>query len=258
MELATDQNAQPQITPELAAARKAMQAIKKQYFSPAQAETASDEINKVVDIVNLCSGAVVFNFDPLKEVKDGYALIIAPINQRTADSKTIVVGVSIGAIPTFELLQKDSEGSAWIKDQVTSAIMAKLANAVRPNSKTGEISATRPYSLQDFITSNRAEGILVTYRKYAPSYIKQLKSMGITDLTEATFRQILTSSTYAKSKFPKIPQSVWVKILLGMVKRAEEDNTIAGMLTEWIDTRDSAGMPEVKEIDYEGLEDLII
>jgi hypothetical protein len=235
---------------------KEMQNIKKQYFLPNQSDEASEAVNSVVEIVNQAEGAVVFNFDTNKELEKNYAIIIAPINQRTTDSKNVVVGVSIGGIPTYELMMESPEGAAWIKEQVTNAILTKLANAVRPNTKTGEIPATRPYTVQDFIVSNRTNGVLVAYRKLAPKYIKVLKDKGIKDLTDSVFRQVLTSTAFAEDIFGKISQKVWINVLNSMIESAKEEDMIPGLLTEWLQTRDSAGMPEVEEIDLVGLEGL--
>jgi len=256
MELAPNTNeTQPPVSVE---SFKALQAIKKQYFTPDQTDQAGEAIDLAVATVETANGSVVFNFDIEKEVTEGYAIIIAPITQRNSESKNEVVGISIGAVPTYDLLINTPEGSAWIKEQTTNAILAKLANAVRPSTKTGEIAATRPYTIIDFITSNRADGALVAYRKLAPKYIKALKAKGITNLTDATFRQTLQSTAFAEATFEKVTQPTWVSIIHKMIAMAEKEGMIAGSLTEWLDTRDSAGMPQVVEIDYEGLSDLEI
>jgi len=258
MELATDSTQTKQTQPVSPEAFKNLQALKKQYFTPTQSDQASEAINVAVAACEASNGVVVFNFDTSKEVTEGYAIIVAPINQRNSESKNEVVGVSIGAVPTYDLFMTSPEGTAWIKEQTTNAILAKLANAVRPSTKTGEISATRPYTITDFITSNRSDGVLVAYRTLAPKYIKALKAKGITNLTDATFRQTLQSTAFAEATFEKIKQTTWVSIIHKMIASAEKEGMIAGSLTEWIETRDSAGMPQVVEIDFDGLDDLEI
>ena len=233
-----------------------MQEIKRQSFTANQADEVTAAINNVTEIVRLAGGAVVYNFDTSKEINEGYSFIIAPINQRTADNKNAVVGVSIGAVPTYEILSQSEEGRKYISDTINDSIRIKLANAVRPN-RAGSISATVPYEVNDFIISNRSDGLLVAYRTLAPGYIKLLKDMGFKGLTDATFRQTLTSAAFAESTFPNIPQDKWQLILTKMIALSESKGMVAGMLAEWLESRNNAGMPELEEIDLSDFDGLI-
>ncbi len=235
-----------------------MQSIKKQYFLANQSKEATAAIDSALALVKAEEGEVVFNFDPEKEIPTGYDFVVAPINQRDTNLNiTKVIGVSVGAIPTYELMLQTPEGAAWIKEQATNNILAKLANAVRPN-KQGEIASTIPFTVSDFITSNRAEGVLVAYRKFAPKFIKALKERGFVNLIDATFRQTLQSSAFAEQTFPNVPQSVWENIIQKMISLASEEGMIAGMLVDWVENRNTAGLPDISEIDIDGLADLDI
>jgi len=238
---------------------KAMQDMRSQFFSPDQLDVAGTAITAASTIVSNAKGKIVYNFDPAKgDIHDGYSIIINPIKQRDKKTgKSFVVGVTVGAIPTYEILSTTDDGMKYIRDIVNNSIVVKLANSARPNAND-EISTTLPYEVVDFITSNRAEGVLLAYRKYAPKYIKVLKSKGFKDLTDATFRQVLQSTAFANSTFPNVPQEVWLNIINGMGKLAVADGIVVGMLEDWVKTRDTAGMPEEAEIVVDDLMDLVI
>jgi len=234
----------------------AMQLIKKQYFLPQNAEQSTAAINSAIEIVNVAKGKVVFNFDPEKAVIDGYAIVINPINQRNkATGKTDCIGITVGAIPTLEVLNQSKEGQAYVLDSINAILTAKLMNATRPNSK-GEIAASIPYTVSDFVTTNRADGVLLAYRKMSPSFINALKAKNVTGLSDPIFRQTLTSTAFANATFPNFPQEIWVNIINKMIEGAAKLGIAPGMLEEWLKTRDNAGLPEAKEVDINDLMDL--
>jgi len=80
-----------------------------------------------------------------------------------------------------------------------------------------------------------------------------LKIQGCTLLTPAIFRNILSSADYAATQY-SFPQSVWERILTSMIKHAQADGIQAGLLIDWLDTRDNAGLPETNVANLEGLD----
>lgn len=233
---------------------KTMQDISKQYFSADNLEAGSNAVNEAVELVAKENGMQQFNFDPNADFPAGYGLAIIPINQRNeATGSTDTIGVSIAAIPDFNLLDSSEAGKEYIRDTVQAALMAKLANAVRPR-KDATAPASIPFTVEDFITSNRAEGVLVAFRKLAGAYVKVLKNGGLKLMTPDILRQVFQSSAFAGQQFPKVPQENWVRLLDSMIAKATEQGMAVGMLAEWKATRDTAGLPEVDEIDLSDMD----
>lgn len=242
----------------LTSEQKQLQNYKKTFFSAenqAAFETAINEAQAICDANNV---KLTFNWnvdpDNGDKIPDGYEFLVAPSNRRI-NSETVVTGLGVGAIPTYDLLTQSDEGLAFIKSTIQSVISAKFLNAIRPN-KSGDIAATIPFTVADFVTIQRSEGMLVAYRKLAPKFIKLLKDKGFEYLYEPTYRQCLQSAVYAESAYP-VSQDVWVNIINKMIEVATKEGMQPGHLEEWLLTRDSAGMPEAKEIDTD-LSDLAI
>lgn len=227
-----------------------LQDIKKQFFSGEQLGEAETAIQNAINAADAIEGAkVIWNFDPAKDMEEGYGIIIQPINQRDPElNKTVVVGVGIGAVPEYAKIADVKTGADWIRQTVENAIQAKFANAIRPKAD-GESAASVPFSVDDFITSQRAEGVLVAYRKLAKSFIELLRKKGLKLMNEQLLRQVLQSAAFAEQHFPSIKQEVWDTILGKMVTMAEKENLAPGMLVEWKATRATAGLPEVQDID---------
>lgn len=222
---------------------KAIATIKKAYFPMAklaEAQTTIDAMNGVCAEYNL---AVVFNFDTEKEFPAGYGIGIIPIAKRSG-GENIVLGVAISAIPDVETVKEHENGNAFVVDAVVGNMMAKLANAVRPRGENNETASSIPFTVEDFITSNRPEGVLLAFRKYANAYVKVLKKGGLKLLTESILRQALQSKAFAEQQFPKVGQDKWLAILDNMIARAEADDIAVGMLAEWKTTRDSATLQD--------------
>jgi len=118
--------------------------------------------------------AVVFNFATEKEFPQGYGIGIIPISKRSG-GENITLGVAISAIPDVETVKAHENGNAFVVDAVVGNMMAKLANAVRPRGENNETASSIPFTVEDFITSNRPEGVLLAFRKYANAYVKVFK-----------------------------------------------------------------------------------
>ena len=230
--------------------------IKKEYYPSgklADAQLAIEKVNKIADEHEL---GMVFNFDTDAEFPNGYGIAIVPVTKNTG-GKNVTVSVAVAAIPDLETIQAEEGGQQFINKSVISSMIAKLANAVRPRGETGETAASIPFSVADFITSNRPEGVLLAYRKLATAYVKVLKKKGLTYITESILRQILQSAAFAEQQFPTIDQSKWEQILDSMVARAEADDLAPGMLNEWRKSRDSAELVDsdidLSDIDFDDL-----
>lgn len=230
--------------------------IKKAYFASAELATAQVTVEAMNSVCEQYGLTVVFNFDPEKEFPAGYGIGIIPIAKRVG-GETVTLGVAIAAIPDVAEVQAHENGNQFVTDAVVGNMMAKLANAVRPRGEQNETASSIPYSVDDFITSNRPEGVLLAFRKYANAYVKVLKKSGLKLLTESILRQALQSKAFAEQQFPRVGQDKWLAILDNMIARAEADGVAAGMLTEWKQTRDSATLTDedvdLSDLDFDGI-----
>lgn len=230
--------------------------VKKVYFPSGKLAEAQEAIAKVNAIAAEHDLGMVFNFDVDAEFPNGYGIAIVPVT-KNIDSKNTTVSVAIAAIPDLETVSAEEGGQQFINKAVVASMIAKLANAVRPRGETGETAASIPFSVADFITSNRPEGVLLAYRKLASAYVKVLKKKGLLYITESILRQILQSAAFAEQQFPTIDQSKWEQILDSMIARAEGDELAPGLLVEWRTSRDSAELVDsnvdLSELDFDDL-----
>jgi len=226
-----------------------LQDVKKTFFKPSQLKEAEIAIQAAMEACQKADGMQVWNFNPeTDEIPKNYGIVIQPINQRLEEGKgTIVIGVGIGAVPTLDAIQEEKTGGDWVVNTIENAVMAKFANAIRPKAD-GETSGSVPFSIEDFITSQRAEGVLVAYRKLAKSFIEFLRKKGLKLMNEQLLRQVLQSAAFAEQHFPSIAQDVWNTILDKMIAAANKEDMAPGMLVEWKDTRATAGLPKIDEI----------
>jgi hypothetical protein len=238
-------------TNEVAVAGPKPESIKKAYFPSTKMDAAQIAVGVVSAIAEEHELNMVFNFDVEGEFPAGYGLAIGPISKRE-NNENNVVGVSIAAIPDLATVEKEIGGSQFIHDAAIGSMIAKLANAVRPRGETGETASSIPFSVEDFITTNRPEGVLLAFNALAPAYVKVLKKKGLKHLTNSILRQVLQSAAFAEQQFPAVAQEKWLGILNSMVSNAEKDGLAVGLLAEWVKTRDSATL-EDKDIDLSDL-----
>ncbi len=230
--------------------------IKKEYFPSGKLAEAQIAIEKVTVVAEEHNLGMVFNFDTEVTFPDGYGLALVPVT-KNIDNKNKIVSIAVAAIPDLETVAAFEGGQQFIAKSVISSMIAKLCNAVRPRGETGETAASIPFSVADFITSNRPEGVLLAYRKLASAYVKVLKKKGLLYITESILRQILQSAAFAEQQFPTIDQSKWEQILDSMIVRAEADELAPGMLVEWRKSRASAELVDsdvdLSDIDFDDL-----
>ncbi len=214
-------------------------AVKRSYFPSLKLTEAQSLIGAITENASAQGIAVRFNFDPTKEFVAGYGIAIIPITKRTDERGNIVNGIAIAAIPDIETVQAHQLGQQYVVDTVINSMINKLANAVRPRGDAGTVSASVPFTVEDFLTSNRVEGVLLAFRQLAPVYVKVLKKKGLKFMTEGILRQTLQNAAFAEQQFPKIGQDKWQLILDNMIATATEEKIAVGILTEWKETRDS-------------------
>lgn len=231
-------------------------AIKKCYFPSAKLAEAQVEVEKVTAIANENGLDVVFNFDTDKDFPAGYGLAIALIAKRSG-GENVALGVAVAAIPDVEEVAKNENGNQFIQDAVVGNMIAKLMNAVRPRGENNETASSIPFSVEDFITSNRPEGVLLAYRQFANAYVKVLKKKGLKLITESILRQTLQSKAFAEQQFPSVPQDKWVQILDSMIARATKESIAVGMLADWKTSRDSATLQDtdvdLSDLDFDSI-----
>ena len=186
---------------------------------------------------------VLFNVDAEEECQVGDGIVVIPM-AKSSGVEYIILGQAMSAIPNVETVKAHENGNAFVIDAVIGNMMAKLANAVRPRGENNETASSIPFTVEDFITSNRPEGVLLAFRKYANAYVKVLKKGGLKLLTESILRQALQSKAFAEQQFPKVGQDKWLAILDNMIARADADGIAVGMLAEWKTTRDSATLSD--------------
>lgn len=241
----TDEPAEVQTVEEIAEAKaKAIDSIKKVYFPSTKLSEAQTEIDRISDICSAYQLKVTFNFDVEKDsLPDGYGLGVIPTSKRIKN-ENVTLGVAIAGIPDVDTVRNHENGNQFVNDAVVNTMMAKLANSTRPRGEDNETAASIPFTIEDFITSNRPEGVLLAFRTYASAYVKVLKKGGLKLLTESILRQALQSKAFAEQQFPKVPQDKWVAILESMMRRAEKDGIAMGLLSEWKQSRDSATLSD--------------
>jgi len=234
-----------------------MEKIRKQYYPSVKIVDAQVAMGLMSHLAKKYNLEVKFNFDIEADFPVGFGIGIIPIAKRV-NNETVTLGIAIAQIPDIETVQKHEHGAAFILAAVSNNMMAKLANAVRPRGDNDETASSIPATVEDFITSNRPEGVLLGFNTYAGAYVKVLKKSGLKLLTVSILRQALQSKAFAEQQFPRVTQDKWTKILDSMVKRATDDGIAIGMLADWKQSRDSAELHDsdvdLADLDFDNLE----
>ena len=233
-----------------------LQEVDRKYYGPSEVQQAKEEVSRITEGLAAMGINPMFNFEPEEPFPEGYGIAIIPLSKRVPEEGNVNINVAIGAIPDPELIAEKDGGSDWIYSTLTAALIAKVANNARPKAD-GSSSGSLPFSVQDFITNQRAGENLEAWRKIAPRYVTGLrqKAKGLRGLTLSVLKQILQSTEFAESMYSKIPQSVWVRVLDKIIEHAKEEGLDTAVLEHWKATRDSAEMQE-PTIDLEDLDNL--
>lgn len=254
----TNQNqaatAAPTLTPDqiaaakvLTASRKALLELQRSYFPSERLEAAQEALGKINELCVTCGVPMVFSFNPEDGIEEGFGIAVVPVNKRKkggAGNETI--GVAVGLIPEMSLIEAHENGASYIQDTITDSLITKFANTVRPRGDDTQIeSFGLPVSVADFIISQRAGGMLGGFNELANDFVMALKKKGISFLTKATLRQVLSCSAFAEQHYPQLPQTAWVAVLNQMKNLAVKADLETGIFDQWIETRDNAELPTV-------------
>ncbi len=246
----------PVVTEELTAALKLIDTVQRDYWPPADLDTAQEKIGAFITAANLCNLSVIHSFDLEQDFPEGYGLSIAPITKNDAQRGRVKIGLLIGALPDPALLAETEKGEKFIRDTVIAKCLSQLTNAVRPRAD-GTSAASVPFTPDDFISSSRDAESLATFRELAPDYVNALKTQGLTIMTVQILRQVLASAAFASQQFPHIPATSWSGLLSKMIAKAERDKKDAGIMAYWDNTRDNVEV-DVGTFDLDGIDTLII
>lgn len=239
-------------------AEATIQDVERQYFSPDELEKGVSAVQVAIELATKAGAKPIYNFDPNADFPAGCGLAIIPISKRDKEGErgNIVENVAIAAVPEPSTIAALEGGNQWIYDTLVSALIGKVANAVRPRGEKGTTAGTIPSAPIDFITSQRTSGeSLTAWRELCNKFVSALRKKGLVTVNAQTLRQILQSKEFAESIFPKVKQEVWVNVLDAMIARAEKDKMEPGILKVWKETRDSTSI-EVPELDVSDLNNL--
>jgi hypothetical protein len=227
--------------------REKLQSVKRDYFPPSDLEKAQTAVGAVLEICQAVKIAPVYNFDVNADFPDGYGLAVLPIKSRDATRGNVVTGMAIVALPDPNTVAEHDKGADYIRAAVIDSFLAKAANAVRPRSD-GSTAASVPYTVEDFITSQKTAESLAAFRELAKGYVKALKKKGLSIMTPAILRQILSSAQFAEQQFPHIAKEKWSGLLDKMIAKAQAKGLDVGIMDFWKQTRETV---DVKMGDFE-------
>lgn len=233
-----------------------LQDVDRCYFSPDKIVEANSYVAKV-----LSTGVEIKrNFDPTKPIPEGYGLAVVPIAKRQVTPGTgsgnVIVGVAVAAVPDPSLIVVHEKGEQFVRDVIMDHFLAKIANSVRPR-KDGETAASMPIKVEDFIESRRGKESFKTFTEIAGKFVKGLRKKGLKFMSQPILRQVCQSTAFAKERFEKIDQAVWIAVIGKMITAAKSENLDPAILQNWLDTRDSETLADVEELTIDGLDDLI-
>lgn len=226
--------------------------VAKQYFYGANLNNAQAAIDAALEIAEANSLQVVSNINEETGLTDGFGIFVGPLNQRI-DNENVLAGILIAQIPSAELLLTGStEQQQFAVEAVQNVLTAKVSGAAR-RSLTGD--SELPVTIEDYITSNRPLGVLVAFREYANDMVKALKKKSPNlVINPQLLRNALESKAFAEQYYPTVHGDVWPKVIDSMIAKATREGKAAGMLEVWKETRDAAGLPDVKEVSFDDLD----
>lgn len=227
--------------------------VEKVYFAPSELDKAADAIKKIEAIPNVEARRNYTN-----DVPPGYGMLILPISKRDeAAKKRVNIGVAICAVPSLDLLaEQGDKGMQYVVDAVIDAYAVKINNAIRPKAD-GSVSASIPFSVDDFLTSQRGKEGFKVYSEIADDFVAWLREKGLKSINKVVLRRVLQSKVEAEQLYPRIPQGEWNKLLDSMVAKATKLGKDPATLVNWKNTREQVQAIEDEDIsEFGGLEDL--
>jgi len=235
--------------------------LKRTFFAPEDAERAAEAIEQARQVCHSHGIPVAFNWPAEKgePLPEGYGVAVLPITRRaSAGQGNQVIGCYIAGIPTLEAIAAHPKGDQFVRDQVASTLMNKLANAARPRGDDTAVGQSVPFSVADFIERADRDQGLTFFREHAGSYVKALNKLFKRKVMNATLlRQVLASRAFAEQQFPKVQQSQWEGLLRKMIQQAEQAGEDPGIVRVWLETRDETQIDIESDWDMDDFESML-
>ena len=239
----------PSIEPEL----PKLSDFDRQYWGPSELETAQAVVTAAIGACERAAVTPVFNFDPEVDFPEGFGLATLPITKRSElkGEGNIVVGMAIVAIPDPETIRASERGVRWMANTAIAAMLAKLANAIRPKAD-GTTAASIPFAVEDFISDASS---LAAFNAVSGPFVKGLRARGLKMLTKPTLRMALQSAAFAEQNFAAVSQDKWEAVIDKMIAAATAKNLDPGILSVWRATRANVEVDE-GDFDLSALDDI--
>ncbi len=228
--------------------------LKLEIYSATQQDKAEARLQEIMTLAEKVGVEVEFGFDTEEDVPEGYSIAFIPETLTIKNKGRKTIGMLIATIPDTANIWEHDGGAAWISKNI-NLLLVKAVKAVKTAAQAAGINPVYPQTISQFIVTNRTGG-LAGFNKVAPQYVDALKELGLTVINKGLLRQVLSSASFAESQFPNMPQEQWVLALKAMIETAEDENLSAGVMADWLKTRDEIKVNE-NEFDLSGLGALI-
>lgn len=233
-------------------ATKLVQNLRREYVAPGSLADNVQRIGSVMQATQLLGLPLTHNYDPSEEIPEGYGIGIIPIpRNKGATEKREVCGVCIGIVPDVTLVRETDGGEQFMRDNITRALLGKLANAVRGVIDNEEVNP--PATVADFITNARAAESLDAFNKVHVSVLAALKQTGLTGLNKGKFRRVLEIAAYAEQMYPNVAQTQWEGVIDMLLNLAADAGMDPGAMASWKRTRTAATQASTDTFDLTAL-----
>ena len=222
------------------------------FLNPATGVDLQSKINQANEFCQLKQLGSESNI-PAEGLPQNYGVGIIPVTKRNEDGTgNEIHGVFFAAIPTVIELQQTEQGQQFIADMVQKALLAKVANAVRPRGDEGKTANVIPFSVQEFIERARSEGIMEAFNEFAGDMVTALKKKNVS-ITKKTLRMCLSNAAFANEAYKnQVPDAQWLRIIDLMETKANSEGMNVAIYKTWRDTR-SEQTYELEEADLSDL-----
>lgn len=158
-------------------------------------------------------------------------------------SKRVPHVIVANAVPSLENTASTEAGQKFIAEAVLASFERKVRSTFGKVDglaldKMREIKL--PYSAEEFMASGRGESQETgVYKEYAKKMQKVLAEKNLS-ISVNGLKDCLMSAAVAQANYPKVPQTVWQKLLSGAINMAKRDGKPATVFEHWLATRDQA------------------
>lgn len=230
-----------------------LQDIERKHFAYENIEQGNEYAQSAIALAEKAGVEPVLNFDPEQDFPEGYGLAILPLTERVPERGNVTKGLCIAAIPSVAQVLETDSGQSWVTKQITDAMIRQVVSSAKPKDESAV--ASLPLKVEDFTTSSRSSG-LAGFNAVASIYVRALKEKGLQFINKGLLKQVLVSSSFAESQFPRIAQENWVTVLQSMITHAAKEGFEAGNLSHWLKTRDQVEV-STADIDLSDIEDMV-